>query len=442
MPEPKKPSIPSWQLLHKKDSPSSPEPSTEDPTSTSTTTTAIDSETGVDTTSSSSSDANANADTDTSADVEQVPSLEAAEKLLRDEGSLRDASVEEKRGFLQSKGVKKGDVARVLGGEDGGEEVQVEGKVVLDTSLEGSTLQPRSQSATTTSTLQPSVPQAPVSQPQLPAAPPIVTYPEFLTQPTDKAPLVTVSRLVNTTYIAGGIAATIYGLSKFLVTPMVDSLTVARHDFASNTQTRLNELNEKLAGMVSVDPASKRPRSVISEATTPATDSDDAESIDSDPTELYHRDYGTQTSPHISRRPSTTHEEDHASTDIDTPPPPASAAEKVPTGHSARLKIMTSHMRDLQTASETNDRTADSLKKELRALDDYLTAMRFQTPRSAYDSDFANVYHASRGLGVGGGGGASERDSKEDAVEDVRASIRGVKGVLLAARNFPAGLRK
>ena len=80
--------------------------------------------------------------------------------------------------------------------------------------------------------------------------------------------------------------ASIYGLSKYIIAPMTENLADSRHDFASHAQDQLKELNEKLVKSVSVDPASK---------TKTITDIvDDISEADSDPTELFHRDYGTQ----------------------------------------------------------------------------------------------------------------------------------------------------
>jgi hypothetical protein len=51
--------------------------------------------------------------------------------------------------------------------------------------------------------------------------------------------------------------ASIYGLSKFIIAPMTQNLTEARHDFAAHTQEQLEEFNKRLGESVSVDPATK-----------------------------------------------------------------------------------------------------------------------------------------------------------------------------------------
>jgi hypothetical protein len=61
--------------------------------------------------------------------------------------------------------------------------------------------------------------------------------------------------------------ATLYGLSKYMISPMAHQLAEARHDFASHTQEQLTELNKKLVGSVSIDPAIKI-KKTTSEATT------------------------------------------------------------------------------------------------------------------------------------------------------------------------------
>jgi hypothetical protein len=247
---------------------------------------------------------------------------------------------------------------------------------------------------------------SPAPPPQPRELPPIVTYPEFLAQTEKPPPLITTSRLVNTAYVAGGLMASIYGLSKYIIAPMAENLAEARRDFAAHTQEQLVELNKKLGESVSVDPASKVKK-------TTSEIGDDISEADSDPTELYHRDYGTQTTPNLSRRPSL------ADTD----------AHPTVTAHEKRLKIISSHLNEI-AANRTNSRVSrDSLQTKVSDLTTYLNDMSYQ---SQYYSSMGGNHWSSYGLPSG-------QDGKKDQIEVLKQDIRAVKGVFLSARNFPIG---
>lgn len=202
--------------------------------------------------------------------------------------------------------------------------------------------------------------------------------------------------------------ATIYGISKYLLAPMVQNMTEARHDFASHTQEQLQELNKRLGEAVSVDPATK--------AKTIADIADDISEADSDPTELYHRDYGTQTTPALSRRPSTS---------------TANDPEPIVAGHQNRLKIIKSHLQELETTRSNDSASVESLKTKVSDLTTYLNEMSYQ---NQYYSSMNGLYGSSYSL-------TGAKDGKSDQIEVLKNDIRAVKGVFLSARNFPTGGR-
>lgn len=159
---------------------------------------------------------------------------------------------------------------------------------------------------------------------------------------------------------------------------------------------------------MSVDPASK---------TKKITDVlDDISEADSDPTELYHRDYGTQTTPNLSRRPSVSSSND---------------PEPVVTAHENRLKIIKSHLEELETTRSSNNSSVDALKTKVSDLTTYLSEMSYQ---NQYYSNMGGLYAPNYGLPSG-------KDGKNDQIEVLKNDIRAVKGVFLSARNFPAGGR-
>jgi hypothetical protein len=236
-----------------------------------------------------------------------------------------------------------------------------------------------------------------------------VTYPEFLAQTEKPPPLITTQRLLNTAYVTGGLMATIYGLSKYIVAPMTQQLTESRHDFATHTQEQLTELNKRLGDVVSVDPATKTKAKTSDVA-------DDVSEADSDPTELYHRDYGTQTTPQLSRRPSISN---------------ATQPEATVIGHQNRLNIIKSHLQELQATRSNDTSSADSLKTKVSELTSYLSEMSYQ---NQYYSNMNGLYGSNFGS-------MGTKDGKNDQIEVLKNDIRAVKGVFLSAKNFPTGGR-
>ncbi|KAF2639282.1 DUF726-domain-containing protein [Massarina eburnea CBS 473.64] len=297
----------------------------------------------------------------------ESPSLvEQASRFLEDP-AIRDAPREKKVAFLQSKGVEADEIERLL--------------------------EPK-----TAENASPAIPEADER-----------AWSTFLAQPVQKPPLITTQRLLNTAYITSGIVATIYGLSKYIIAPIKQDLTDSRHDFSVHTQEKLDEFNQRLADLASVDPASKA-KSVYSDA------GDDISEADSDPTELYHRDYGTQTTPSLSRRPSL-----------------ASNAEEEPVvkAHENRMKIITSHLREIEATKSNNVASSDSLQTKLSDLTTYLSDMSYQSQFS----NMGGVYGTSYGL--------PKKDGRDDYMEVLKNDIRAVKGVFLNfAKKLPFGRSK
>ncbi|THY02079.1 hypothetical protein D6C98_05889 [Aureobasidium pullulans] len=241
--------------------------------------------------------------------------------------------------------------------------------------------------------------------------PPIITYPEFLVQPQKPPPLVTVSRLINATYIAGALTASAYALSKYIIAPMADNLNDARHDLFEHTTDHVSEFNDKLSKLVSTVPSS-----VKSLPQTPAEFADfDNESITSDPTELFHRDVGTQTSPSLSRRPSV-------ASDIEVIRP-----DTVPLKQTNRLEIMKSHISEILEGSESNGASNQTLQESISETRHYLDGLYYTPPSYSWNAD--NSLNTS----------GTSKDKQPDAAVALKAEIRGVKGVLLSAKRFPSG---
>jgi hypothetical protein len=241
--------------------------------------------------------------------------------------------------------------------------------------------------------------------------PPIITYPEFLTTQPQPAPIITTRRLLTTLYLFGGLSALLYGTSNYLVAPMVESLTASRHTLAESAQTNLDKLIAKLKAVVSETPPSlsaERPK-----------DQDEEES-DSDPTEMFHRDIGVQTSP-LTSRPSS-------------PYPPSPALND----HATRLYGLKSHLSSLTDDSTSEGHDSADLTTAVGLLRDYLNSLAF-----APHPNYTYASAASYGTGVAGSGSGfgqrKDEQSGNDEIASLKATIRSVKGVFLSTKSFPAG---
>lgn len=255
------------------------------------------------------------------------------------------------------------------------------------------------------------------SAPAPPPPPPIITYPEFLVQAHTPPPLITPTRLINALYAGGGLAALLYGSSKFVVEPMVGTLQGARHDFYTHSRGKVEELNARLEKLVSRVPSTTGASAVSRGVDAGAGDEDDLESITSDPTELYHRDIGTQTdlappSAAVPKKKVTTEDPATASTTRDR----------------ETLDALTAHLTALTDGVESNATTARARLDSIQTLRHYLDTL-------TYASAGINVWNGADGAGATGAGG---KKSEDDAIEELKKEIRSVKGVLLSAKRFPS----
>lgn len=194
---------------------------------------------------------------------------------------------------------------------------------------------------------------------------------------------------------------------------MVEQLTKDRLDLAQTASAKLQELNSKLEGMVS-----EIPTTILNHG-IPEADQEDVES-DGDPTEMFHRDIGVQTSPPTS--PS-------ASRPGSPKPDSSEATIDKQTSRLTSLKLSLQGLID-DSASEGHDVT--ELEGTIGILKDFLDSMAYVQPQYGY-SNIVGGFN-----GAGGYGGSKEAD---DEISKVKAGIRGVKGVLLSARSFPGGVR-
>lgn len=322
--------------------------------------------------------------------------LEQARRFLRDAGVL-SSSEDKKREFLRTKGISEDDIQKLLGEESSRvEEPAAKPEVATEVARE----EPSETATQITTQAEPPAPTSsapPVSASITSDAPPIITYPEFLTHSPRPPPLLTPSRLVNIVAASGAALGVLYGAASLVVSPMVDTLNESRSDYYDHLSTHLSKLVEKLEGMVSEVPY-KNGKPLKSEA-----ESDDNSSYD-DPTEMFHRDIGTQTSPQQSLF--------------------APEAEEKPIDRQARqLARLTASLKEL---SDTYTKQAESTA-DLHAV---LREVRDEADKLAYPntSDYYSSY---------GGYGLGRSSEPQDEVKKTKDAIRSVKGIFLSSRMFP-----
>ncbi|KAL2820452.1 hypothetical protein BJX63DRAFT_314278 [Aspergillus granulosus] len=362
--------------------------------------------------------------------------LEQASKFLQDE-SIRDASTDRKIAFLESKGLTSPEIDSLLGVSRNSEassdsSSSTEGDKAATASVTESSAQasptPSNQSPTPATTAQ-STSSAPRD------VPPIITYPEFLLHQAKPPPLVTLRSVLYTLYGAAGLGATLYTASEYIVKPMLANLTDARHDLASTTEANLKKLNEKLEQNVSqIPPSLLSTKPITSTQGDVSEEDEDIQSITSDPTELFHRDIGTQTTQDLTNPPPPT--TSSSTTQDPGPPSPASIA----TTHQKRLEQIGSQLRDFADTQTTSSTLHDTTRSRISDLQRYLDGLLYSKSSSyPYSATTGYGMYSTPGLDSGSGAATGVAKGEEDAISSFRAEIRGVKGALLSARNFPSG---
>lgn len=321
---------------------------------------------------SASSDAPSTA---TTPDKQTEDTLAVARRFLQEE-QVQSAPREKQVAFLKTKGVSDEDIEKLLGEATPTDEVTTHSNVnQLDSQAnkQPSLHQKKSESR-----------QEVVSAPSKDRAP-IVTYPEFLTKPQRPPPLVTSERLFNTLYACVGLSTLVYGASKYLVAPMVESLNHSRGEIHETTASQLDALITQLEKTVSVVPAGQA----------------DEESDSEDPAEMFHRDVGTQTSFHA--------------------PVAKSADVPLSTQHATNLAKLAKSLSALRDDVRSQSTGFEGMKTQLDGFRDDLDAMTFGAAETTTFEMF----------------GAPRKAEPNDEIRAVRDNIRRIKGVLLSTRTFP-----
>ncbi|TGO49304.1 hypothetical protein BCON_0214g00200 [Botryotinia convoluta] len=338
----------------------------------------------------------------------RTATLEQARKFL-EEDDVKNASTDKKIAFLESKGLVGDDIQELLGVSRNDEATKTS---ISEVKSSEPRAQPQPLSRRSPPSTQTSYAQIPRDQA------PIITYPEFLVQPSAPTPLITKHRLLTTLYLFGSLSFLLHGTNTFLIRPMLNTLTESRLSLSSATLNNLQKLIHKLENSVSEIPPTYHHHKPLQ----PEYLDSDAGSVTSDPTELFHRDIGVQTSLPSSplQTPSSPSLISHANT--------ATTATTIQT---SRLTTLQGTLSSLLEDSAYESSTSEELETKMSMLKEYLQGLVFSTPTFSYGSG---------GFGNGGDRNGNNKDG-EDEIAKVKKEIRGVKGVLLSARSFPGGVR-
>lgn len=230
-----------------------------------------------------------------------------------------------------------------------------------------------------------------------------MTYPEFLANPstTSPPPLVTTGRLFATLQVTAALSTLLVGASKFILTPMLERQTESREDLHATTAARLDSIVALLEKSVSAVPPPPPPNRGSRKL------AGDEDSDVDDPSEMFHRDVGTQTFLPVV--------------------PSASAAPKTPPAEAqaSRLESLARSLTDVKDGLRSQSDGLSDVKMLIDVFGDDLDALTYRSPGELPG------YDLFRG----------KKAEPEDEMRKVRDSIRRIKGALLSTRSFPTSSR-
>ncbi|KAI6085069.1 hypothetical protein F4821DRAFT_241483 [Hypoxylon rubiginosum] len=349
-------------------------------------------------------------------DADLTETLEKARKFLRDE-KVKNSSVEKVTQFLEGQGLDKDQIHKLLL-EEFKQDIQNaspppttdESSSKIENAEPEKAVEVKEKKDTESNT---SIAPSPTHD-----SPPIITYPEFLTTSPRPPPLITPTRLANILAVSGSIWTALYGVSRCVVNPMAETLNDSRTEYYSHVAEKLEQLVERLEDAVSEVPYKngKPLKSSLAAIKHEEGAYADDESTFSDPTELFHRDFGTQTSPRLlpEDRPSSS---SSRNTSADNKPVDAQVRRVAALRASVR-ELSDMHVRRAERSAELN--------AKLREIRDEVD--KLGTPAML---DFPASYS---GLGYG------RTSEPDDEVKKAKDAIRSIKGMFLSTRSFPTAV--
>ena len=184
---------------------------------------------------------------------------------------------------------------------------------------------------------------------------------------------------------------------------MLASLTESRHHLASTAASNLSKLITKLESVVSEIP----PQIPHTDGLKHEKNTYHDEESDEDPTEMFHRGFGVQTSPLSSPHPGSLSCANH----IDE--------------QETHMKSLSSRISSLLDVSAGEGKEVSNLSTTASGLIDYLEDLVYVQPHRYGREGFGEL----------------TKEAEDDEIGKVKASIRSVKGVLLSTRSFPGMAR-
>ncbi|CCU74947.1 Putative peroxisomal membrane anchor protein [Blumeria hordei DH14] len=326
--------------------------------------------------------------------------VENAQKFL-DDDHVKNSETQKKVAFLKQKGLSMEEIKKLMASASKKE------------AFASSTVNkpaPLEISSTSNST----IPAQELTE--SPSKHPIITYPEFLvSQSTGKRPLITTSNILTIIYAFSFISTSCYGIFHYIFTPMRHKLSESRHELFNTTILKLENLCQRLERMVSMIP----------QFSTNIRFRKDNENQDNsnieDPTELFHRDIGIQTS-----YPSPVSKDSQAQD--------ASIIQISLPNQMNRLASLHNHIKDLIDASTDESNNCLQLEGKFGELRSYLNTIAYQSSGNGYGSiyDLSSVMGGYLDNGMG-----TNTNPDTDEVAKIRKEIKGMKGLLLSTKTFP-----
>ncbi|KAL2753742.1 hypothetical protein ACRALDRAFT_2044084 [Sodiomyces alcalophilus JCM 7366] len=347
---------------------------------------------------------------ETPSPAEDTTTMDVARRFLQDD-HIKNTNREHKADFLRTKGLPDEDIEKLLDEVEASHQDQPDPPEPTPKTIPDPPPEQRDDSPSTPST--PSTPQS--------DEPPVITYPEFLAKPPRNPPLVTATGVLNTLYAFAGLSTLLYGTSKFLVGPMVENLTEARTDFHETTSRKLDSLVTLLERTVSEIPPTVSAGGSGNSAKGAARHDADSDEAD-DPTELFHRDIGVQTSLPPSPRLAENIYPSATGGDSSSKPPAAQ--------HARKIEDLVASLRGVKDAYVSQTEDLADVKTALSALKDDMAQITY----AGGQADFVGSYSLYNSYG-------SRRPEPEDEIKKARDNIRRVKGVMLSTRSFPLSTR-
>ncbi|KAI0385281.1 peroxisomal membrane anchor protein conserved region-domain-containing protein [Hypomontagnella monticulosa] len=327
--------------------------------------------------------------------------LDHARTFLRD-AEVRNSSVEKKTEFLKGKGFDDAQIQTLLKEVEQDEQTSNSPSTTNKSASRDEDVERTPEASRDVETSAPAIPS------RRSDAPPIITYPEFLTTSPKPPPLITPSSLANILAIAGSIWTLLYGTTRFVVSPMVDTLNDARSDYYAHVSEKLGQLVDQLEGAASEVPYKNG--KLLLKSKQEEGSYEDSESTFSDPTELFHRDIGTQTSPKtMSEASFSGNGPNHVDKPIDS--------------QVRRLNALRASLREMKDIHTRHAEGAADLNALLREVRDEVDKLGLPPM-----TDFTSTY---------GGLGYGRSAEPDDEVKKTKDAIRSVKGMFLSSRSFP-----